>query len=540
MLTNLFNTEVSGTFRCKIIDAALHQPLKDIRLFVGLSKFGQQEFTFTFPHREGIEITYEFTESKSGKTIKLNEIAPYLLTPVVSIKARINGPVVLGAMPSHPILYKIPATGGLPLSYSADNLPQGLHIDKQTGIISGSLTNEGDYDITLVAKNKFGICRKKFTIKVGHMLALTPPMGWNSWNCWGLNVSAEKVKKSADAMIDKGLAGYGWTYINVDDGWQNDTRAANGDILPNEKFPDMNELGKYLHSKGLKFGIYSSPGVKTCGGFNGSLGHEAQDADSYTKWGVDYLKYDLCSYTDIVGADTALAIQQLPYIKMSDNLKRQPRDIVYSICQYGIHDVWKWGKQMNGNLWRTTEDITDTWESMNEIGFKQDSLAKYAGPGGWNDPDMLIVGNVGWGENLHPTRLNPYEQYTHISLWCMLSAPLLIGCDMSKLDEFTLNLLENPEIIAIDQDQLGRQAKKLIDKNDFEVWIKPMADGSHIIGIFNMHKNYAFYHLKLSDAGIKAPSTLRDVWQQKNLGRHLSNISFNIPPHGVRLIRVSN
>jgi alpha-galactosidase len=221
-------------------------------------------------------------------------------------------------------------------------------------------------------------------------------------------------------------------------------------------------------------------------------------------------------------------------------LRKQPRDIVYSLCQYGIRDVWKWGTQMSGNLWRTTEDITDTWESMSDIGFKQHRLYPYAQPGGWNDPDMLIVGMVGWGESLHPTRLTPYEQYTHISLWSLLSAPLLIGCDISKLDDFTLNLLKNKEVIDIDQDMLGRQAQKVIDENNFQVWVKTMADGSHIIGVFNLNDSYAGYMLKFNKVGINKSSLIRDVWRQKNIGRNLSQVAFNIPPHGVRLIKVTD
>ena len=339
-------------------------------------------------------------------------------------------------------------------------------------------------------------------------------------------------------MIDKGLTDYGWNYINVDDGWQAAQRLSTGEIIPNEKFPDMKALGNQLHREGLKFGIYSSPGAKTCGGFLGSLGREAQDAMMYFNWGVDYLKYDLCSYSDNIAGDTTLYAQQKPYITMRDELKKHQRDMVYSICQYGIHDVWKWGEQMNGNLWRTTEDITDTWESLYSIGFSQTNNAAYAHPGGWNDPDMLIVGMVGWGESLHPSNLTPYEQYTHISLWSLLSAPLLIGCDMSKLDEFTLNLLKNREVIAIDQDELGTQAKRIINAKNIQVWLKPLADGSSAVGIFNMSEKYKSYNLMLKQIGIDKAIAVRDVWKQKNIAQSVQDITFNIPPHGVRLIKI--
>jgi alpha-galactosidase len=442
LLQNKFNTTITGTFHYKIIDAAQHTTLQEASIVTVLAPFASKQFTLDFPHREGIELVYDYKEKTSGKGKSFTEVAPYILTPLAPQSPVINGPAVLGAMAGHPILYRIPVSGVRPVIYSASGLPKGLTLDAKTGIISGVIAANGSYPIVLTATNSLGKYQKAFTIKVGDKLALTPPMGWNSWNCWGLSVSAEKVKSSANALIEKRLADYGWSYINVDDGWQAAQRAATGEIVANDKFPDMAALGSYLHGQGLKFGVYSSPGTKTCGGFLGSLGHEEQDAITYGKWGVDYLKYDLCSYTDIIADDTSLAIQQKPYIIMRDALKKQSRDIVYSLCQYGIKDVWKWGAQMNGNLWRTTEDITDTWESLYNIGFKQNTLYPYAHPGGWNDPDMLIVGMVGWGESLHPTRLTPYEQYTHISLWSLLSAPLLIGCDISKLDDFTLNLLK--------------------------------------------------------------------------------------------------
>ncbi len=307
-------------------------------------------------------------------------------------------------------------------------------------------------------------------------------MGWNSWNCFAGAVSAEQVKSAADAMVKSGLINHGWTYINVDDFWQNHRdsrdptlrgpfRDAQGVIVPNSRFPDMKGLADYIHSLGLKAGLYSSPGPWTCGGCAASWQHEQQDAQTYAKWGFDYLKYDWCSYGEIASghapdakgiplwngsaAEPAGAIY--PYKVMGKFLREQNRDIVFSLCQYGMADVWKWGGSVDGNCWRTTGDITDNWRSMSGIGFRQDKAAPYAKPGNWNDPDMLIVGQVGWG-NLHPTRLTPDEQYTHISLWCLLSAPLLIGCDMEKFDDFTLNLLSNDEVLALDQDALGKEA----------------------------------------------------------------------------------
>jgi hypothetical protein len=363
-------------------------------------------------------------------------------------------------------------------------------------------------------------------------------MGWNSWNCWGLSVSDEKLKSSAQAMIDKGLIDHGWTFMNIDDGWEVETRNAAGEILPNKKFPDMKNLGDWLHGHGLKFGIYSSPGPKTCGGYLGSYQHEQQDASSYADWGIDYLKYDWCSYEEINNGDTTLAAYQKPYKVMQHALRSQKRDIIYSLCQYGMKNVSAWGAEVDGNCWRTTGDITDNWKSLSGIGFNQNKLSAYAKPGRWNDPDMMIVGNVGWGENLHPTHLNPDEQYTHVSLWCLLSAPLLIGCDMSQLDDFTLNLLTNDEVIALDQDPLGKQARQMTKTNQYQVWMKELEDGSFAIGVFNLSEQYQDIKVSLKDYGLLGKYLIRDLWRQKNIAVEDHTFDTRVPPHGVNLYKL--
>ncbi|MEO7212930.1 putative Ig domain-containing protein [Mucilaginibacter sp.] len=537
-LGNSFKTNITGKFHYRIIDEVTQKIIAEKTVNSNLVPFGKKTYTITFPHREGIKLFYDFTENASGKVKTFAEVAPYLLTPKASAKPLINGADVLGVHPGSQVLYKIPVSGQKPLKYVLKNLPAGLVVNPKTGIITGTAPKAGDYRVLISVVNALGKDGKMFTIKSGSLLALTPPMGWNSWNCWGLNVSDEKVRLSARAMVEKGLSDYGWNYINVDDGWQAAQRKKDGEIAPNEKFPDMKALGTHLHKQGLKFGIYSSPGAKTCGGYLGSLGHEQQDAGTYFNWGVDYLKYDLCSYTDQTAGDTTLLAQQKPYMGMRDALAKQQRDIVYSICQYGIKDVWKWGAKMNGNLWRTTEDITDTWESLYGIGFSQTNNAAYAGPGGWNDPDMLILGRVGWGENLHQTNLTPYEQYTHMSLWSLLSAPLLIGCDMDKLDGFTLNLLKNSEVIAMDQDVAGHQAVRLINDKHIQVWVKQLADGSKAVGIFNLGEKYTKYDLRFNSIKMGKAKVVRDVWQQKDLAKNVTAISCNIPPHGVRLYKL--
>lgn len=536
VLQNHFGTGSQGKLHYQIRDVAAKQLVHETTMPVTLAPLGRYRFRISLPHREGIEALYEFTENESGKTKTIQQVAPYLLTPAAGLKPVLNNPARFGVRPSSPFLYKIPASGSKPIRYAALRLPPGLQLDAATGVITGTLSQKGSYAVQLSATNRQGTDRKLFTIECGSLLALTPPMGWNSWNCWGISVSDEKVRSSARALLEKGLADYGWGYINIDDGWEAPERATDGTIVPNEKFPDMKALGTFLHTQGLKFGIYSSPGPRTCGGYLGSYQHELQDAQSYARWGIDYLKYDLCSYSGMIRNGT-LADHQKPYFVMRDALRSQPRDVLYSLCQYGVQDVWKWGREVDGNLWRTTGDITDTWESLRRIGFSQQRGTPYAGPGGWNDPDMLIVGKVGWGENLHPTHLTPYEQYTHISLWCLLSAPLLIGCDISKMDRFTLNLLTNNEVLAIDQDPLGRQAQKQKEENGIQVYVKELQDGSKAVGIFNLNDGYTRYTLPLASVGVQQKAVIRDVWTHTNTGL-TDQYTASIPPHGVRLLRL--
>lgn len=564
---NRFNVAVTGRLSIRIRDAAAGKDLVDKTMEVKIDAFGERRYAWAVPNRSGIELSYAFLEGtgmriakgKQGASIGMQVSGrmtlPYILTPRPSLLPRINSAAMMGTHPGSAFLFKIAATGRKPLLYSVTGLPAGLAVDGATGIISGVVTDVGDHKVSVIVRNALGVARQKLVIRVGGELALTPPMGWNSWNCWGLSVSAEKVRQSAQALIDKGLIDYGWTYINIDDGWESPHRAADSSVVPNEKFADMKGLGDWLHGHGLKFGIYSSPGPKTCGGFLGSYRNEAKDAAAYASWGIDYLKYDWCSYDGIAGNDTSLAAYIKPYAVMSEALSMEKRDIVYSLCQYGMKDVWKWGRLVNGQSWRTTEDIEDTWRNFSRIGFGQDPLYPFAGPGHWNDPDMMIVGQVGWGENLHPSRLTPDEQYTHVSLWCLLSAPLLIGCDLSKLDAFTLNLLTNAEVLAIDQDVLGRQAQRVADRDSSQVWVKELADGSRAVGIFNMGTAYRRVRVNWGELGLggewkkeeklkedaeeREGWRVRDVWRQKELGVMKPDYETLLAPHGVQLITLT-
>jgi len=481
---------------------------------------------------------YLFEQEGAVYPAVAREEVPYLLTPEPPQSPRINGPVVYGVKPGHPFLFAIPATGRRPLHFSAEGLPAGLSLDSTSGILSGVITKRGRYPVQLVAENDLGRAEKTLTIVVGDTLALTPPLGWNSWNCWGLTVSDAKIRATADLLVSTGLRDHGWTFVNIDDGWEAPRRAPNGEIRSNEKFPDMKALADYVHARGLKLGIYSSPGPRTCGGYLGSYGHEYQDAATWARWGIDYLKYDWCSY-ERIARDHSLPELQKPYRLMRKALDAVDRDIVFSLCQYGMGEVWKWGAEVGGNLWRTTGDITDTWESMSRIGFGQADLYPYAGPGHWNDPDMLVVGWVGWSENLHRTRLTVNEQYTHISLWSLLSAPLLLGCDLSRMNAFTLNLLTNDEVLAVDQDPLGRQARRVLSRGKVQVWLKELADGSRAIGIFNLGEKRVRFTLNWADIGLAAKQTVRDLWRQQDLGTFTGSFSTLVFRHGVVLIRVN-
>ncbi len=358
---------------------------------------------------------------------------------IVPGKPRINGPSVVGCTPGYDFVYLVPVSAACPVTVTAKGLPSGLSLDSKTGIITGRVKSAGSYTVTLKVSGSLGSHQRSLKIVAGKdKLALTPPMGWNSWNCWAGAIDDAKVRAAADAFVKSGLASHGYQFVNIDDCWQAG-RDANGNVLPNSKFPDMPALADYVHSKGLKVGLYSSPGPQTCGGYEGSYQHEEQDAMTWAAWGFDYVKYDWCSYGNI--AKPGLAEMIKPYRVMRKALDKAPRDIVYSYCQYGMGEPWKWGPKEGGNLWRTTGDITDSWGSMIGTSLWQTNIAEYSSPGHWNDPDMLVLGWVGWGPSLHPTRLTPQEQLTHMTLWCINASPLLIGCDLDRLDSYTLDLL---------------------------------------------------------------------------------------------------
>ncbi len=449
----------------------------------------------------------------------------------------INYPRITGATPGRPFLFRIPAAGPAPLKFAADTLPAGLTLDPATGIISGSLMEAGRFPVQVTVSGPGGTAKATLTIVGGlDALALTPPMGWNSWNVWARAVDQDKVRTAADELVRLGLADQGYTYVNIDDTWEG-KRDRHGVLHTNEKFPSMRRLADSIHAKGLKLGIYSSPGPTTCQGFPGSWQHEAQDVATWSSWGVDYLKYDWCGYSSVEHERTWAALQK-PYLKMAHILENAPRDIVFSICQYGWGDVWKWGDEVGGNLWRVTGDIRDSWTSMSGIGFAQAGHQNYAGPGHWNDDDMLVVGKVGWGPNVHETHLTPNEQMVHISLWSLQAAPLLIGADMAHMDSFTVNLLGNREVLAVDQDPLGKAASRISSSPWWEVWARPLVDGTWAVGLFNRAPVAQNVSVSLADLGLTGSQPVRDLWMHKDLGAAAGSFSAKVPRYGVVLVRI--
>jgi alpha-galactosidase len=360
-------------------------------------------------------------------------------------------------------------------------------------------------------------------------LALTPPMGWNSWNKFGCKINEKIVKEMADAMASNGMKEAGYQYIVIDDCWQV-SRDAQGNIIADAKaFPSgIKALADYVHSKGLKFGIYSDAGTATCQGRPGSWGYEFQDARQYAEWGVDYLKYDWCNHDD---QNSAAA-----YSRMRDALMICGRPIVFSICEWGSTKPWTWAPPI-GNLWRTTGDITDKWDvskrgeglGVVQILDLQVGLECAAGPGHWNDPDMLEVGNGG---------MSLTEYQAHFGLWCLLAAPLMAGNDLRTMKPVVRDILTNTEVIAVDQDPLGREGRKVRDDGDFEVWAKELADGNRAVILLNRSKKTEKIEVKWPEIGYPAqlPAAVRDLWLKKDLGSFTGSFSASVPSHGVVMV----
>jgi alpha-galactosidase len=369
--------------------------------------------------------------------------------------------------------------------------------------------------------------------------AQTPPMGWNSWNYFAGKVDDKGIRAAADQIVATGMKDAGYTYVNIDDTWEGE-RDSNGVIHTNSKFPDMKALADYVHSRGLKIGIYSGPGTKTCAGYPASLGHEEQDAKTYAEWGIDYLKYDLCSFIPDVMEKQAphdkaaqMKLMVDAYAKMGKALKATGRPIVFSLCQYGWDAGWEWAPELGGNLWRTTGDIDPHWDRIYAIASQQSGLEKYAGPGHWNDPDMLEVGNG---------KLSLAENRTHFSWWAMLAAPLLAGNDLPNMKPAINAILTNKEVIAIDQDALGKQGRHAYSDGEVEVWIRELEGGAMAIAVINVGSDrYSThpFHLDLEKIGLHGKQTGKDLWTGKTVTLS-DHDSIELPSHDILLVRIDH
>jgi alpha-galactosidase len=369
------------------------------------------------------------------------------------------------------------------------------------------------------------------------IIAPTPPMGWNSWNFFAGRVTDKDVRGAADQMVATGMKDAGYVYINIDDTWEGE-RDANGVLHTNDKFPDMKALADYVHSKGLKIGIYSGPGSHTCARFPASLDHEVQDAQLYASWGIDYLKYDLCSFRQDVMVKQApddkaeqMRLMVAAYDKMGKALKASGRPIVYSLCQYGWDAPWEWAPALGGNLWRTTGDVQANWGSIYDIISQNAGLAKYAGPGHWNDPDMLEVGNG---------KLTLAENRSHFSMWAMLAAPLLAGNDLPNMKPEIKAILTNKDVIAIDQDKLGREGTRAYVDGEVEVWSRPLSGGAMAIAVLSVGPDRVASHpfrLNLAKLGLKGPETGKDLWTGQEVTLK-DNQPIELASHDILLVRI--
>jgi alpha-galactosidase len=480
--------------------------------------------------------------------------AAVILTPRSPRTPRINGARIFGVRPGHPFLFTIPATGDRPMHFTVEHLPKGLAVDANSGQITGAIEKPGEYVVTLRASNQLGSAHRQFRIVCGNTLALTPHMGWNSWYVWENHVTDKIVREAADAMVTSGLINHGYQYINIDDCWAvkrsdpalgSEPRDPQSKVNPNARFPDMKALTAYIHSKGLKAGIYTSPGPLTCAGHVGAYQHEKLDAERFADWGFDFLKYDWCSYGEIARNPTHADLEK-PYRLMGDLLLHLNRDIVLNLCQYGMGDVWEWGKGVGGHSWRTAGDLGGSFEGIPAALFRdgfdvyaQKQLHKFGGPGGWNDPDYLLLGYLSnWKGQTVPTPLSPNEQYTHVSLWCLLAAPLIFSGDMTRLDPFTLSLLTNDEVLEVDQDPWGKPGHPIERNGTSEVWAKDMEDGTKVVGLFNRDDQFREVGVRWSQLGIEGPQQPRDLWRQQDLKICGNEFRALVPSHGVVLVRL--
>lgn len=479
---------------------------------------------------------------------------PVLLTPQPGPAPRVNGPLVYGCRPGNPFLYRIPTQGERPITFSARGLPDTLTLDPATGIVTGTAPPRGEYEVRFTARNPHGRATRRFTLVSGDTLSLTPSMGWNHWYTHYDRITDQLMREAADVMIRSGMADVGYEYVNIDDCWMNAPRHKDplrvgplrddqGNLIPNRHFPDMRALTDYIHRQGLKAGLYTSPGPFTCAGFAGSWQHEAQDAKQFADWGFDFLKYDWCSYGQIAqdDPDPELVKFKKPYVLMGRLLREQSRDILFNLCQYGMGKVWEWGAEVEGHSWRTAGDLGFELDRIFEVALKNAEYRAWSRPGAWNDPDYIQIGEIGAAHGMgepRPCPLSPNEQYAFMSLWCLSAAPLFFSGDMGRLDPFTLNVLCNPELIAVDQDPLGQCGRVVTLSEETFLMVKDLVDGTRAVGLFNRGEFPIEVTASWSDIGVRGRQPVRDLWRQQDLGRFQDAFAATVPRRGCVVVRI--
>lgn len=503
-------------------------------------------------------VIFQTASTGPDKIYEPEPVLMNMLTPLPGPAPRINGPLVYGCHPGSPFLYRIPCQGTRPVRFTADHLPSGLILNEETGIITGTAPGKGEYELTIEARNTSGRDKRKLKIVAGDKLALTPPMGYNHWYAHYNRITDIMMREAADIMIRSGMADVGYHYVNIDDCWMNapeyedatrkgPSRDELGNILTNSHFPDMKGLTGYIHERGLKAGIYTSPGPLTCGRFSGSYGYEEQDARQFAEWGFDFLKYDWCSYGKIASAENpgqkpfTTDVYRKPYILMGDLLRQQNRDIVFNLCQYGMGDVWEWGGEVGGHCWRTAGDLGFELDKIFDVALKNSEHREFSKPGEWNDPDYIQIGWIGNAREMgEPKQVEMPEsmQYAYMSLWSLMAAPLIYSGDMTRLDSFTLNVLCNAEVIDVNQDPLGISGEVLKRDEEHFIMVKDLYDGSVAVGLFNRSQTPSQMRVEFSEIGLKGKEAIRDLWRQKNIGRYRDRFTAMVPGQGVIMVKI--
>jgi alpha-galactosidase len=501
-----------------------------------------------------------------------------MLTPPPALTPRLNGPKVYGVRPDKFFLYRIPCQGERPIRFRVDGLPKGLYVNSETGIITGRVsTAEGEYPVTVKAENSHGKSERLLKIVVGDAIALTPPTGWNSWGGHMVEVSDRIMRKAADVFVNRGLADVGFQFIGVDDCWMRlnkemyDARGKGtvkkhaaydykstgtigpvrdqyGNILPNGKFPDMKAMNDYIHSFGLKAGMYSGPGKITCQGWAGSEGHEKADADQYAAWGFDLLKYDLGPgkiQEDLFKKRIPGFTSKDYWTPMANYLHAQDRDIVFNLCQYGHDEPWKWAPSIGIQSWRIGGDLNHHVDQYFDQALRiAGPLREYSKPGQWNDPDFMYIHRIKivskMGEPSVEIPLDTNQRYQYVTLWSIICAPYFFSCDIENIDEFTIRLLANADLLNINQDELGHVAEVVRNQNAQVVMVKRLAEGAKVLAVFNRDpKQEAMIDVNWDSIGVRDTAQVYDAWRQRDMGPYKGGISVRLSPNGVGLFQIS-